>query len=57
MKTAWVTYYTNKTPRSISDGKMFKSNSPKYKKIFIKFSQKGEAHVQCMNNHYAKFEY
>ena len=25
--------------------------------MFIKFAQKGEAHVQCMNNHYAKFEY
>ena len=25
--------------------------------MFIKFAQKREAHVQCMNNHYAMFEY
>ena len=37
--------------------KMYKFNSPKNKKMFIKFAQEGEAHVQCMNNHFAKFEY
>ena len=36
---------------------MSKFNSPKNKEMFIKFAQKREAHVQCMNNHYAKFEY
>ena len=25
--------------------------------MFINFAQKGEAHVQGTNNHYAKFEY
>ena len=32
---------------------MSKFNSPINKKMFIKFAQKGESHVQCMNNHYA----
>ena len=31
-------------------------NSPKNKKKFIKIAQKGEAHVQCVNNHNTKFE-
>ena len=45
-------------PLSFSVGKKIsKVNSPKNKKMFIKYAQKGEAHVQCMNNHYAKFEY
>ena len=30
--------------------KMSKFNNPKNKKMFIEFAQKGEAHVQCMNN-------
>ena len=38
------------TPLGISDGKMSKFNSPKNKKMFIKFAQKDEAHVQCMNS-------
>ena len=58
MKTAWVTDYTNKTPpKHFGWKKMSKFNSPKNRKMFIKFAQKGEAHVQCMNNHYAKLEY
>ena len=36
---------------------MSKFNSPKNKIFFIKIAQKGETYVQCMNNHYAKFEY
>ena len=52
-----VTDYISKTPPSISDGRMSKFNSPKNKKMFIRFAQKGEAHVQRMNNQYAKFEY
>ena len=36
---------------------MSKFNSPKNKKMFNKFAQKGEAHAQCMNNYYPKFEY
>ena len=36
---------------------MTKFYSPKNKNMFIKFAQKGEAYVQFMNNHYAKFEY
>ena len=34
---------------------MSKFNSPKNKKMFIKFAQKGEAHVQCMNNYFKQF--
>ena len=34
---------------------MSKFNSPKNKKMFIKFAQKGEARVQCMINHYSKY--
>ena len=37
--------------------KMSKFNSLKNKKMFIKLAPKGEAHVQCMNNLYTKFEY
>ena len=44
-------------PLRILDGKMYKFNNPKNKKIFIKFAQKGEAHVHCMNNHSAKLDY
>ena len=36
---------------------MSKLNSPKNMIFFIKIAQKGEAHIQCMNNHFAKFEY
>ena len=53
MKTAWVTDNT----KAFRMEKMSKFNSPKNMKMLIKFAQKGEAHVQCINNHYAKFEY
>ena len=36
---------------------MSKFNSPKNKKNVNQFEQKGEPHVQCMNKHYAEFEY
>ena len=52
MKTIRVTDYTNYSHPLI----MSKFNSPKNKKKFIKFAQKGEAHVQCVNNHNTKFE-
>ena len=52
MKIAGVTDYTNQTPLSISHGRMSKFNSPNMK-IYIKDAQKGGAHVQCMNNHFA----
>ena len=32
-------------------------NSTKNKKMFIKCAQNRGAYVQCMNNHYAQFEY
>ena len=37
--------------------KMSKFNSPKNKKIFVKCAKIVGAHLQCVNNHYAKFEY
>ena len=58
MKTAQVTDYTNQTPpRHFGWKKLSKFNSPKNMKIIIKCAQNKNAHVQCMNNHYAKFEY
>ena len=48
MKTAWVKDYTNKTPPKHFGWKKIKFNSPKNKNMFIKFAQKGEAHVQSM---------
>ena len=48
----------NKTPpKHFEWKKNVLVQSPIDKKMFIKFAQKGEAHVKCMNNHYAKFEY
>ena len=44
-------------PLSISDGKMYKFNSTVIIKISSNLHKKGEAHVQCMNNYYSKFEY
>ena len=39
---------------------MFKFNNPKiiiYNKILSNVHRKGGAHLQCVNNHYAKFKY
>ena len=45
-------------PLSISEGKKYLSSTPvKNGKIFIKCSKKEGAHLQCVNNHYIKFEY
>ena len=37
--------------------KMSKSNSPKNKKYLLNVHKMGGVHHQCVNNHYAKFEY
>ena len=58
MKNVGVTDYANQTPSTHFEWKKCLSSTPaKYVKIFIKCAQIGGAHVQCMNNHYAKFEY
>ena len=58
MKTVGVTYYTNQTPpRHFGWKKCLSSTPVKNEKIFIKCAQMGGAHLQCVNNHYAKFEY
>ena len=58
MKTAGVTDYTNQTHlKHFGLKKMSMFNSPKNKKKIIKCAQNGCTDVQCMNNHYAEFEY
>ena len=60
MKIVEVTYYTNQTPPTHFGWKnVLRSTSVKNEKIFIKCAQNGKmggAHLQCVNNHYAKFE-
>ena len=36
---------------------MSKFNSPKIRKYLLNVHKMGGAHHQCVNNHYAKFEY
>ena len=64
MKTFGVTDYTNLAPHKmlrtdVQMGKKCLSSTPiKKKKKTMKQSHKIEgAHLQCVNNHYAKFEY
>ena len=58
MKTFGVTDYTNQTPsKHITIFFCLSSRPPKMKKKIMKCIQKEGAHFQCMNNHYAKFEY
>ena len=61
MKTFGVTDYTNLVPLKCcgqKDGKKFlSSTSIKNKKKMKQFHKIGGAHLQCVNNHYAKFEY
>ena len=44
-------------PLRISDGKMSKFNNHTNEKIVSNVHKIGDAHLQCLNNHYAKFEY
>ena len=61
MKTAGVTDYTNQTPsKHFELKKCLSSRRPELIKIFLKCAQNIEctkSHLQCVNNHYAKFEY
>ena len=44
-------------PLSILEKKMFKFKTPKNEKKSWNVYRIGGAHLKCMNNHYAKFEY
>ena len=58
MKTVGVTDYTNQTHLRISDGKMSKFNAPrKMRKYLSDVYQYRDVHFQCVNNHFATFEY
>ena len=58
MKTAGVTDYTNQTtPKHFGWIKYLSSTDLKNVKIYIKCAQIKGANVQCMNNHYTKFEF
>ena len=57
MKTDGVTDYTNQTPPKQFGWKNPKLNSPKIRKYLSNMHYTGGAHAQCMNSHYAKFEY
>ena len=59
MKTVGVTDYTNQTPPMHFGWKKFsKFNTRKKCKKYLSNVRKiGGAHLQCENNHYARFEY
>ena len=57
IKIAGVTDYTNQTPpKYFTWIKCLSKTALNNEKIFIKCAQIRITHVQCMNNHYAKFE-
>ena len=41
----------------ITNQQNFKFNTPKNEKLFMKVRKKDSGHIQCVNNHYTKFEY
>ena len=58
METVGVTDYTNQTPPMHFGLKKCLSSTPvKMLKYLSTVHKIGSAHLQCMNNHYAKFEY
>ena len=58
MKTIRVTVYTNLTPPTHFEWKKCLSSTPvEIRKYLSSVHKKQGAHVQCMNNQYAKFEY
>ena len=57
-KTVGITDYTNLTPPMHFGRKKCLSSTPvKNKKHLSNVRKIGGAHLQCVNNHYAKFEY
>ena len=58
MKTVGVTDYTNLTPPMHFGRKKCLSSTPvKMRKFLSNVHKIGGSHHQCVNNHYAKFEY
>ena len=58
MITFGVTDYTKQTPsKHFTEKKCLSSRPPKMKNKIMKCYKIGGAQFQCMNNHYAKFEY
>ena len=58
MKTVGVTDYANYTPQAISSEKNSKFNTrQKLRKYLSNLHKIRDAHLQCVDNHYAKFEY
>ena len=56
MQIVGVTEYTKQTPSKHFTEKNSKLKTPKMKKNSWNVYKIGGAHVQCVNNHYAKFE-
>ena len=58
METVGVTDYTNKTPpMHFGWKKCLSSSHVKMSKYLSTVHKIGGAHLLCVNNHYAKFEY
>ena len=58
MKTVGVTDYTNQTsPMHFGWKKCLSSTSVKMLKYLLNVHKIGGVHLQCVNSHYAKFEY
>ena len=59
MNTVEVTYFTNKaSPKHLGRKKMSKFNTQtKIEKYLLNVHKMVGAHLQCVYNHYAKFEY
>ena len=58
MKTVGVTDYSNQTPsKHFEQKKTSKFKTPKNEKKIVKCARIRDTHGQCVNEHYAKFEY
>ena len=57
MKNVAVTDYINQTSPSISNGKnVYVQNPSKMRKYLTNVHNIEGAHLQCVNNHYSKYE-
>ena len=57
MNTVEDSYYTNQTPQAFRVEKMSQFKTLKMRKYLSNVHKIKGAHRQCVNNHYAKFEY
>ena len=57
MKTAGVTDFTNQTTTKQFGWIKYRPTDLKIRKYLSNLHKIGGAHVQCMNNQYAKFEH